>query len=76
MRPPKCWCCKALDHDLKFFAELEPETKKVLNGNFTLTATYKLLSYIEKPPLLCFHSENVVGLVKSNKSATTDRPRG
>lgn len=42
MHPPKCWCCKAIDHDLKFFAELEPEAVEVLNETFTLTATYKL----------------------------------
>lgn len=55
---PKCWFCKALSHDLKFFTALEPEANQVLNGNITLTATYKSVSYVEKLPLLHFHSEN------------------
>lgn len=75
MHPLKCWCCKVLDHDLEFFAKLQPEARKVSNGNFTLIATYKLVSYIEKS-LLYFHSKKLVELVKSNKSAINDRPRG
>lgn len=31
---------------------------------------------MEKALLFCFHSENVVELVKSNENAITDRPRG
>ena len=76
MHPPKCWFCKALSHDLKFFTELEPEAKQVLNGNITLTAAYKLVSYIEKLSLLYFQSENSVELVKRDKPAIIDRPRG
>lgn len=76
MHPPKCWFYRALSHDLKFLPELEPKTKQVLNGNITLTATYKLVSYIKKLSLLYFHSENSVELVKRNKAAIIDRPRG
>lgn len=75
MSPQKCWFCKALSHDLKFFTELDPEAKQVLNGNLTLTATYKLASYMEKHSLLYFHSENSGELVKRNKPAVIDRPR-
>lgn len=76
MHPPKFWVCKALSHDLKFLTELEPEAKQALNVNRTLSATYKLVIYTEKLSLLYFHSENSVELVKRNKPAIIDRPRG
>lgn len=35
-----------------------------------------MVSYVEKLPLLYFHSDNPAELVKRNKPAITDRPRG